>query len=343
MLQQTNKREEFQREAAYCRENEVNIVARLESRLASGTSMVRIANETGLSLGTIGGVLNPSQRPIVNSIYPREETSQYVILSILATWLNEEDAAAPNTENALALTPTYKRISALIRMTHEHNLLTAITGGVGIGKSEAARNYAATHPKTINQTGAVYVQFKETDAKPSAALNRVFEAIPGMGVAAHRQDRLMDAIAQAMKPGDLLIADECNYLHGRDGRFGRALDSLRDLFDTCRIGIVMVGNPDLSVGVWGEQQDDFAALVSRAERHDFPHTTEEDVDAWLNWAGLTGKKIRVAAINIGARPGPRGGLRALHKVIDAQRRMYPDNEGNADAFIATAKLIGRWE
>jgi len=164
-----------------------------------------------------------------------------------------------------------------------------------------------------------------------------------MGLAAHRQDRLMDAIAQAMKPGDLLIADECNYLHGRDGRFGRALDSLRDLFDTCRIGIVMIGNPDLSAGVWGDQQDDFAALVSRTERHDFPHTTEEYVDAWLNWAGLSGKTIRNAAIKIGARPGPRGGLRALHKVIDARRRMYPDSEGNPDAFIATAKMIGRWE
>lgn len=340
MLQQTNKLEDFHREYEYCTANGASIIARLEGRLASGTSKVRIANETGLSIGTIDGVLDPSQEFRYGT---KVEFSRFEALSILETWLNEEDAASPNLESALALTPTYRRISALIRMTHEHNLLTAITGGVGIGKSEAARTYAAAHPKTITQAGTVYVQFKETDAKPSAALNRIFEAIPGMGLAAHRQDRLMDAIAQAMKPGDLLIADECNYLHGRDGRFGRALDSLRDLFDACRIGIVMIGNPDLSAGVWGDQQDDFAALVSRAERHDFPHTTEDDVDAWMNWAGLSGRAIRTAAIKIGAKPGPYGGLRALHKVIEAQRRMFPDGDGNAGDFSATAKMIGRWE
>ena len=340
MLQETSKLEEFRRETAFVKANGENIINRLEGRLASGTSKIRIANETGLSIQSIDWVLERDHHFVMNA-----ETgfSEFAALSLLETWLNEEDAASPNLESALALTPTYRRISALIHMTHEYNLLTAITGGVGIGKSEAARTYAAAHPKTITQAGTVYVQFKETDAKPSAALNRIFEAIPGMGLAAHRQDRLMDAIAQAMKPGDLLIADECNYLHGRDGRFGRALDSLRDLFDACRIGIVMIGNPDLSAGVWGDQQDDFAALVSRAERHDFPHTTEDDVDAWLNWAGLSGKTIRNAAIKIGAKPGPYGGLRALHKVIDARRRMYPDGEGNANAFIATAKMIGRWE
>lgn len=342
MLQQIDKREDFRRQAAFIQENQDSIIARLEGRLASGTSKLRIANETGLSVQTIDRIVGrESASPF--SAFSATEVPRYDALSILETWLNEEDATAPNSESALAVTPTYQRISALTRMTHEHNLLMAITGGVGIGKSAAGRAYAAAHPKTITQAGAVYVQFKETDAKPSAALNRVFEAIPGMGLAAHRQDRLMDAIAQAMKPGDILIADECNYLHGRDGRFGRALDSLRDLHDACRIGIVLIGNPDLSAGVWGEQQDDFAALVSRAERHDFPHTTEDDVDAWLNWAGLSGKKMRSAAIKVGARPGPRGGLRALQKVLDAMRRMYPDNDGNEDAFVSTAKMIGRWE
>lgn len=340
MLQETSKLEAFRRETAFVKANGENIINRLEGRLASGTSKVRIANETGLSIRSIDWVIERDHRFGINA-----ETgfSEFEALSLLETWLNEEDSASPNLESALALTPTYRRISALIRMTHEHKLFSAITGDVGIGKSNAAQTYAAANPKTITNAGTVYVEFKGTDAKPSAALNRIFEAIPGMGLAAHRQDRLMDAIAQAMKPGDLLIVDECNHLHERDGRFGRALDIIRNLFDACRIGIVMIGNPDFSAGVWGDRQDDFAALVSRTERHDFPQTTVEDVDVWLNWAGLTGKAIRNAAIKIGARPGPRGGLRALHKVLEAQPRYFPDSKGNSDAFIATAKMIGRWE
>lgn len=149
----------------------------------------------------------------------------------------------------------------------------------------------------------------------------------------------MDAIAGLLKPGDLLILDECNYLSGRNGRDGRALDVIRDLYDDGRAGIVIQGNTDLRARVWGKSED-FAALASRTTYYPMGHTTEEDVDAWLQWAGLTGKAIRAAAIKIAVRPGRNGGLRTLAKAIDQTRDFYPDAL-TAGAIEQTARMIGR--
>lgn len=311
------------------------ILSRIESRLASGLSRTRLANEAEIRLDALEDVLKRQKRFIAGRHYgdPRET------LARLEQWLADEDAQATPKAAAHAPTPTYQRITTLLGIAHNKRQLIAITGDVGIGKSAAACAYAAAHPKTDHTPGAVYVEFAEVDAKPTAALSRIFEALPGKCIAGHRQENLLDAIASLLKPGDLLILDECNYLSGRNGRDGRALDVIRDLYGKSRAGIVMFGNPELRARVWGKSED-FAALASRTAHYPMGHTTEEDVDAWLQWASLTGKAIRAAAIKIAARAGQNGGLRTLAKVVDQARYFYP-NAITAGHIEQTARMIGR--
>lgn len=311
------------------------ILSRIESRLASGISRARLANEAETRLDALDEVLKRQTRFIAS----RHHGTPLETLASLEKWLAEEDTEAAPKAASHAPTPTYQHIFTLLGIAHAKPQLLAITGDVGIGKTAAARAYAAAHPKTDHAPGAVYVEFAEVDAKPTAALNRIFEALPGKGIAGHRQENLLDAIAGLLKPGDLLILDECNYLSGRNGRDGRALDVIRDLYGKSRAGIAMLGNPDLRARVWGKSED-FAALASRTLHYPMGHTTEEDVDAWLQWAGLTGKAIRAAAIKISARPGQNGGLRTLDRVIEQARSFYPDAL-TAGAIEQTARMIGR--
>lgn len=316
-------------------EHAETILSRIESRLASGLSRARLANESETRLDALEDVLKRQTRFIAgrNQDTPRET------LSSLERWLVEEDEQGTQKPSSHAPTPTYQRISTLLGIAHTKRKLIAITGDVGIGKSAAACAYAAAKPKTDHAPGTVYVEFAEVDAKPTAALNRIFEALPGKGISGHRQENLLDAIAGLLKPGDMLILDECNYLSGRNGRDGRALDVIRDLYGKSRASIAMLGNPDLRARVWGKSED-FAALASRTLHYPMGHTTEEDVDAWLQWAGLTGKALRTAAIKIAVRPGQNGGLRTLDKVIELTRDFYPD-AFTADSIEHTARMIGR--
>lgn len=311
------------------------ILARIESRLASGLNRARLANEAETRLDALEEVLRRQTRFIM----ARHHGEPLETLARLEKWLSEEDTQAAPKAASHAPTPTYQRISALLGSAHAKRQLIAITGDVGIGKSAAARAFAADHPKTDQVAGLVYVEFSEVDAKPTAALSRIYEALPGKGIAGHRQENLLDAIAGLLRLGDLLILDECNYLSGRNGRDGRALDVIRDLYNKSRAGIAMLGNPDLRARVWGKSQD-FAALASRTLHYPMGHTTEEDVDAWLQWAGLTGKAIRAAAIKIAVRPGQNGGLRSLDRVIEQARDFYPDAL-TAGAIEQTARMIGR--
>lgn len=311
------------------------ILTRIESRLASGLSRARLANEAETRLDALEDVLKRKKR----FIFGRHQGTPLETLASLEKWLAEEDEQATQKPASHAPTPTYQRIFTLLGIAHAKPQLIAITGDVGIGKTAAARAFAAAQPKTNHAPGAVYVEFAEVDAKPTAALNRIFEALPGKGISGHRQENLLDAIAGILKPGDLLILDECNYLTGRNGRDGRALDVIRDLYGKSRAGIAMLGNPDLRARVWGKSED-FAALASRTAHYPMGHTTEEDVDAWLQWAGLTGKPIRAAAIKIASQPGQNGGLRTLAKVIELTRD-FCSTALTAGAIEQTARMIGR--
>lgn len=299
-----------------------DILERVDKRIASGVTLERLHVVTGVNIGHLGSLLmrktsnfrNPSRR-------------DHDALAALAAWLAEEDAARPAKPHAE--TQTFKRIYNMIAWAHAKRKIIALPGGVGIGKTVAARAYAEDHPRTYREPGAVYVKFGKTDGNPTRALARICAALPEL-----RGSRLSDAkeaLAETLRDGDCLILDECNYLD-------KAVDITRDIHDEIGVPVVMIGNPSFIAAVWNKR-DTWDAQANRTLKISFPATTEADVDAFLAWKGFTGAHLRKAAVQIAARPGSGGGLRSLTTLLDLIGS--GDAAPSADVLIEAARTAGR--
>lgn len=292
------------------------ILDRVNARLAAGLGWVRLQLETGLVERNLRSLID--YMPLPGRHAGDDEKAG---LEVLAQWLE----ATPDTHelpSRHAETPSFKAITRILGLAHQNHTLIGITGAVGIGKSLAAARYAAAHPRTRKQAGALRIQFNGTDNKPAAALSALLDGLhDGSSAGAYRNGNLYRAVGALLRPGDFLILDECQRLES-------ALDLMASLYDDFGIGMALIGNPDFSRAVWGKDRT-FDALGSRILRYDFPHTTADDVESWLAWRGcLDGLAIKEraalvkAAVNIGTRPGRAGGLRTLTQIFDQAANAY---------------------
>lgn len=308
------------------------IIQEVERQLASGLPLVRLSNVAGIDITTLTSLIQ--RKPV--GFGPASKRNYAEATEKLRTWVADVLRNAASNRQALAMTPTYQLITAALSMAHEAGEIVAVTGGVGIGKSEAAKAYALAHPMKGRLTGVLRVEFRETEKKPTAALAAIGNALvsAGAGWTSYRNGSLLDRICAALSPGDALLLDEYNYLEGG------AINIARDLNQAVGVGIAMIGNPDFTRKVWGKS-DEFAALANRALRYDFPMNTEDDVDAWLNWKGYLGTAFRKVAIRIVTRPGKSGGLRTLAKVTDHIIRIFGVDALDAELLEETAKKMGK--
>jgi len=295
-----------------------SILDRIESRLAAGLTRQRLALICDLDEEDLDRVL--SGKPA--KAYEDYESGSWTAAAFiaLAEYLADDDHPAED-DAGYARTPTFQHLQTLFTHAHRGRTLLAVTGSWGIGKTEAAKYYAAKHARSHKEPGAVRIQFDRTDNKPAAALSKIRDALNATG-GAYRNGALMGSIGDALKPGDFLILDECQ-------RLGDALDIVCSLHDDYGIGIAMIGNPDLTTKIWGKRAS-FGALANRAWRFDFPASTQDDVDALLAWkgipAGLAGPQRTTfvkACATIATRPTQNGGLRALTHAFGAAQGMYP--------------------
>ena len=300
-----------------------NIMQRIETCLAGGVTRQRLQVIAGLTSSELDKLIDrrhlstcaPTHNPIAMLQWKEDRnTRQSEVMAALSSWLDDEEGQRILCTSGSAATPTFRAIHSIIERTRIGCKLVAIVGGVGVGKSEAGKAYAAANPRSQRNPGAVRIEFRQSDRKPAAALERILSALEGAAGHAYRNGQLLDAIGAACRPGDCLILDECNYLQD-------AAEIARDIH-ALGVPVIMMGNPDFARAVFGAKSA-FAALASRALRHDFPATTEDDVDAWLAWSGISGADVRRTAVAIAARPGPTGGLRSLALLVDACRDYCP--------------------
>ena len=320
---QANKAEETAWQAKQAESAKAEQTARdaildpIRARLAAGTvSPLRLQNITGLDEQKFKTLMEGGSLSGWGSC---NETKQ--ALADLAEW-QKGDGNPTEDVSGYAITPTFQTLQSLFSHAHQNRKLLAITGAWGIGKTQAAQYYAATHARTHTRPGAVRIQFNGTDCKPVAVLEKIRDALnahPG----SHQRGNVMKAIGRALRADDFLILEECQ-------RLGEALDVICSLYDDFGVGIAMIGNPVLSEAIWGKRSS-FGALASRANRYDFAATSPEDVDAWLAWHGLpeglnATERARLVktAIAIATQPGQNGGLRALADVFSMLQLFYAD-------------------
>ncbi len=303
-------------------DEESAILERAEARLASGVTLERLHVATGVPLGHLENLFARK-----SSNWRNPDRRDRDAITAVAAWLADEEAAKP--ANPRAKTETFGRIYDLIAWAHAEHEIIAITGGVGIGKTEAAKAYAEDHPRMYKTPGTVRVQFGRTDGNPTRALAKIRAALTELR--GGRGKDAMDDIVSTLKDGDCLILDECNYLD-------KAVDIARDIHDETGVPIVMIGNPDFNRAVWNKR-DNFAAQANRTLRFEFSATTESDVDAFLAWKGIAGAALRKAAVRIAAQPGSGGGLRTLSKLIAVTARNGA--APSANTLLEFARQTGR--
>lgn len=299
--------------------DEAAILDRVDARLASGITPLRLHLETGIRRECIDNLIQ--RRPVTKNLsWSTEVADTKAALSALDQWLEATPAAHESTESR-AETPSFKAMTSILSIAHHRRALVGITGPVGFGKSFAGICYAADNPRSHKRPGAVRIQFNPTDNKPSAALSAILAGLHGEAAGPYRNGHLYQAVGAKLRPGDFLILDECQ-------RLDSAVDIVASLHDDFGVGIAMVGNPDFSRAIWGNNRT-FDALGSRILRHEFTNTTGEDIEAWLAWKGiLDGLAIKdraalvKAAVSIGSRPGREGGLRTLNQVIEYAATAY---------------------
>lgn len=282
-------------------------ITKIEGVLSSGFSLDRLANETTLDRERLERFLNRDE-PFGHSRFRNTEYEEK-----LDAWLVDHGQA---TEKPSARTPTYNTIQALLSKAHHRAEFIAITGGVGVGKSQASKDYTKENPRGYERPGAFYVEFASADKSMASALERILGTMLGRKAGSAKQSTSMmtRVICGNLRPGDFMTLDECNFLVvGKS----RTIEIARDIYAGSGVGIALLGNSDFDSKVYGDDSD-FDALVSRTSRIDFPTSTEDDIDCWIQWKGLgaLGKRARDKLVSIGTRPGGRGGLRMLDLLIN---------------------------
>lgn len=304
-------------------------IRKTESLLAAGSiPRHHIEGIAGLRPDDLSALLRREHDPIMRSDRDRIEHGVAALTEFLAS--PHSVSSAPN---ALAETPTSAIIRGRMASVHNEGKLGALIGGLGIGKSEIAKAYAAEHPRTQTKSGVVRIEFTETDSSTTAALTSIYQGLSGEHPQKLRAWEIEAAIGRMKRPGDMLILDECNEL-------GAAVSVIKGLWsDRFKFPMFVIGNYDFKRDVYGKASP-FAALANRMLKLEITSTSEADVAAWVTWAGLRGEPLYRAAVAIACRRGPTGGLRTLALLVGECRATFPDVPVSAQMLSKVAAGFG---
>lgn len=306
------------------------LVCAIEKRLHQEHLLPRVLVETGIHEEVLRGLLdrrapNPHyhQRYSINA---RQEALQR-----LAAWLADDKRSRKATPGH-APTPTLRAIFSIIVEAMEASLLEVVVGGYGIGKSKAAEAVVEQFPRSVSQPGAVVIELRSEDNTVAKCLGTLVKRLrhdsrPAGGYA---------ELCRLLRPGDVLILDEANYLS--DCGRGGMVNVIRDLWKDTGAGVVLLGNPIMkerrSGGIVGN--DLYGAFLSRAMVHDFTRgNTREDVETWMVWKGLAGKELAEMFVKLATArsAGEYGGIRRLEMLLAMVSRRFPGQEITSELVL----------
>lgn len=314
-------------EAARCKalqraalDEAASVVDAVQTRLNQGLSLAQLRSESGITQHALQRLL---ERAPPRDGYAGWNFEQHAAgVAQLAGWLAEAPAHSPGAD-AYAPTPALEAICDLIDAARTRKRLAIIVGGIGVGKTSAARAAVEADPRKHGSPGVVRIEVSESDRTVNRLLRSVYFKLVNrdeypMG------DEVMGEILKALRPGDVLILDECQRLAACAK--GRGIEAVRELYDRSPASIILLGNEHL-VGN-GRVLDEklYGALASRARvfKEDFLYTSEGDVDAYMEWAGVSGRSLRSRLVSTFAKqpnaaPKRPGGLRAVAALFDDAR------------------------
>lgn len=245
----------------------------------------------------------------------------------VANWLRDLEAqsrarAAAPISFAFIETKTATSFLAALQQAQFIPDLVVISGGAGVGKTTACRQYERTHPNVWMITGerAISTGF--------GTLERLCQLL---SVREHTPEARSREITKRMTGSQgLIIVDEAQHLKTE------AIEQLRSLHDAAGVGLALVGNHE----VWsridgGGRRAEMAQLFSRVGmRVQRLKPYRDDIEAILDGNGVEGAEVRKMLSAIGSKPGA---LRGMVKTLRVAR-MFASAGGEElnEAHVANA-------
>ena len=303
------------------------LVDALECLLTMGVPRHRVRSESGLSEKDITRLLE-RQAPVSGWV-PESSAWTFEAISAakgrLAAWI--EDAELPPEVSSYAETPIFTAIYNQIVQAQERRSLTVIVGGFGVGKSSAAEAAVTKRPRRRDAPGLVKIEVSEYERTNSQLMKAIYFRLINRDPFTIG-DEVFSEVVRLLRPGDVLILDECqrlaNYSHGR------GIEAIRQLYDATGsrqsgASIVLLGNP--LANVKGNILDEklYGAFSGRARVFNdarFLHLSEYDIDEFMAHKGVSGIAVRKALVRrfAGSKEGRpaknAGGFHALTRVFD---------------------------
>lgn len=197
-------------------------------------------------------------------------------------------------EPGFVATPTGEAVHAQLRMAQNLPTMVCVVGAPGVGKTNAAEEYAATSPNVWMVTALAGHPSGRWLLEELARIMKLTERGGSQRLASVLIDRLRGSRA-------LLIVDEANHLASA------ALDLLRGIHDRAKCGIALIGNPRVISRIEGARDADFAQLFRRiGGRLNCKKPTRQDVDRILAAWGVQDEEVAGLLRAVAARPGALG-------------------------------------
>lgn len=307
------------------------IVGRTLKRMVDVHTRTSLATQLDIDILDLGELLY-QRNQWTSSNSPRKQK----LLEALLPWLESEEEG---DAQGVASTPTFRRIENIYHTVWRRAGSLSITGEVGIGKSFCAKRFWRENLKTRYRPGVVYVELTTFDNTRKAVLARIVEALYACGVIDTTAGDHWTILCDHLGPEDLLIVDEFQFALANDIEVSKVF---HDMANKMRTHVVLQGNRSLNATLWGDKSGELDGIANRTLHPPHFVTTAADVTAWMEWAGYKDAALVKAAIKIGARPGPQGGLRTLQLLFDMFESENPDKKLTAKSLIETAQLYGKF-
>lgn len=283
-------------------ESPEEVIARVRDEISRrGLSQAQVAREAGISPSSLAQLMGGTY-----AANPRKMTVR------LAQWLARlsQQRAQPVMPQApgWVSTPTAERILAALAYAHMAGDVAVIYGGAGVGKTTAAREYAARFPNIWIAT-MTPATAGVTTALEEVCLALGFRELPGGGARMQRE-----LVARLQGSEGLLVIDEAQHLSVA------ALDALRALHDATGIGLALMGNELIYARMTGGTRamwlDRLFSRIGRRLR--VQRVVRDDVAALAAAHGVEEAAALRRLVEIGAQAGA---LRAVGKTLRLARMM----------------------
>lgn len=233
------------------------------------------AARIGMSAGTISAIRSGK--------YPADPTNQ---LNRLITYFENKEAAAETyTSDEYVKTSISSSVYAIIRNCHLKGGLAIACGDAGIGKTQAAIQYAKDHGSSC-----ICITANPCIKSPKSVLKLLGAQF---NITASSLDDLWLTIAGKLSDGMVIIVDEAQHLGLRTIE---TLRSFTDYFDSKgqTLGICFIGNQETVGRLGGKQKAEFAQIRNRTKQtkiYSAKQITREDVE--LLFPALSGKNMEL--------------------------------------------------